>query len=176
MTPPTSWSQSMEQTPGYGATTSSGGVTTPSTSFGGMSGLVPPPPGISIWDPFQWKASVPEASHNPAVQTSRWEGRTAEGRYEQEGSGATGSSDGPSHPSATSTLPESTSNPWFSRRLRLQDWESPLTPQPPSLPPLTVGTLMYAGDRLPEAEMMAVSLPAIPEEDEKGPPSGRPIS
>ena len=39
-------------------TASSSGVTTPSTSLGGMSRLVPPPPGISIWDPFQWKAPV----------------------------------------------------------------------------------------------------------------------
>ena len=58
MTPPTSWSQIMEQTPGYGMTTSSGGVTTLSTSLGGMSRLVPPPPGISIWDPFQWNAPI----------------------------------------------------------------------------------------------------------------------
>ena len=58
MTPLTSWSQIMEQTPGYGTTASSGGVTTPSTSLGGMSRLVPPAPGISIWDPFQWKAPI----------------------------------------------------------------------------------------------------------------------
>ena len=58
MTPPTSWSQIMEQTLGYGTTASSGGVTTPSTSLGGMSGLVPPPPRISIWDPFPWKAPI----------------------------------------------------------------------------------------------------------------------
>ena len=58
MTPPTSWSQIMEQTPGYGMTTSSGGVATPSTPLGGMSGLVPPPPGISIWDPFPWKVPM----------------------------------------------------------------------------------------------------------------------
>ena len=57
-TPPTSWSQIMEQTLGYGMTASSSGVTTPSTSLGGMSGLVPPPPGISIWDPFPWKAPM----------------------------------------------------------------------------------------------------------------------
>ena len=48
----------MEQTPGYGMTTSSSGVATLSTSLGGMSGLVPTPPGISIWDPFQWKAPM----------------------------------------------------------------------------------------------------------------------
>ena len=58
LAPPASWSQIMEQTPGYGMTASSDGVTTPNTSLGGMSRLVPPPPGISIWDPFQWKAPI----------------------------------------------------------------------------------------------------------------------
>ena len=51
-TPLTSWSQIMERTPEYGMTTSSGGVSTLSTYLGGMSRLVPPPPGISIWDTF----------------------------------------------------------------------------------------------------------------------------
>ena len=60
LTPLTSWSQITEQTPGYGMTASSGGVTTPSTSLGGMSRLVPPPPGISIWDTFPWKAPIPQ--------------------------------------------------------------------------------------------------------------------
>ena len=41
-------------------TASSGGVTTPSTSWGGMSGLVLSPPGISIWDTFPWKAPTPQ--------------------------------------------------------------------------------------------------------------------
>ena len=49
LAPPTSWSQVMEPTLGYGATPSSGGVTTPNTSKGGMSGYVPPPPGITTW-------------------------------------------------------------------------------------------------------------------------------
>ena len=71
MTPPTSWSQIMEQTPGYGMTASSGGLA--STSLGGMSRLVPPPPGISIWDPFPWKALAPApapalACHDVAAQ------------------------------------------------------------------------------------------------------------
>ena len=60
MTSLTSWSQIMEQTPGYRTTASSGGVTTPSTSLGGMFGLVPPPPGISIWDTFPWEAPIPQ--------------------------------------------------------------------------------------------------------------------
>ena len=40
-------------------TASAGGVTTLSTSSSGMSGLVPPPQGVSIWDPFPWKAHIP---------------------------------------------------------------------------------------------------------------------
>ena len=35
----------------------------------------------------------------------------AKGHHEHEGSAGMGSSDGPSHPSAASTLPELTSNP-----------------------------------------------------------------
>ena len=54
-----SWSQILEQTPGYGTAASSAGVTTPSTSVGGMPGLVPPPPGLSIWNPFQGMAPTP---------------------------------------------------------------------------------------------------------------------
>ena len=55
LTPPTLWSQFMEQTPVYGATHSSYGVTALSTSRGGMSGYVPPLPGLSIWNmpPFE---------------------------------------------------------------------------------------------------------------------------
>ena len=59
LTPPTLWSQILEQTPGYGMTASTGGVTTPSTSSRSMSRLVPPPQGVSIWDPFPWKAPIP---------------------------------------------------------------------------------------------------------------------
>ena len=55
-TPPTLWSQILEQTPGYGMTAFASGVTTLSTS---SRGLVPPPPGASIWDPFPWKAPIP---------------------------------------------------------------------------------------------------------------------
>ena len=59
-TPLTSWSQITEQTPGYETTTSSGGVTTLSTSLGGMSRLVPPPPEVSIWDPLPWETPIPQ--------------------------------------------------------------------------------------------------------------------
>ena len=67
----------MEWTPGYGMTASSGGVTTLSTSLGGMSGLVLPPPGISIWDMFPWKAPIPQQpvtipSYRPPVVRGEW--------------------------------------------------------------------------------------------------------
>ena len=45
--PPASWSQIVEQTPGYGVITSSGGKTTPSTSVAGMPGYVVPPLGLT---------------------------------------------------------------------------------------------------------------------------------
>ena len=63
--PPTLWSQFVEQTPGYGVTSSSRGVTTPSTSIGGMPGYVAPPPGLtppdfSIWSMPPLEASLPK--------------------------------------------------------------------------------------------------------------------
>ena len=57
--PPMSWSQILEQTPGYGTAASFSGVTTLSTSLGGMPGLMPPPPGLSIWNPFQGMVPTP---------------------------------------------------------------------------------------------------------------------
>ena len=48
LAPPTLWSQIVQQAPGYGVTSSSGGVTDPSTSMGGMPGYVAPPPGLTL--------------------------------------------------------------------------------------------------------------------------------
>ena len=62
LTPPMLWSQIMEQTPGYGVTSSSVGVTTLSTSRGGMSGYVPPPPGISVWNMPPLEDAIPPGS------------------------------------------------------------------------------------------------------------------
>ena len=56
-------------------------------------------------------AYTPAADHKPTIQASCWEDRLAKGHAEQEGSAATGSSDGTNHTSATSTLLESTCNP-----------------------------------------------------------------
>ena len=77
LTPLTSWSQIMEQTPGYGMTASSSGVTTLSTYWGGMSRLVLPPPGISIWDMFLWKAPIPQQlvttlPYRPPIGRGEW--------------------------------------------------------------------------------------------------------
>ena len=60
LAPPMSWSQIAEQTPGYGVTASSGGVTTSSTSLGGMSEYVAPLPGLSIWSMSPLEASLPK--------------------------------------------------------------------------------------------------------------------
>ena len=47
LAPPTLRSQIVEQTPGCGLTSSSGGVTHPNTSMGDMPGYVAPPPGLT---------------------------------------------------------------------------------------------------------------------------------
>ena len=60
-TPPQLWSQIVEQTPGYGVTASSGGMTTPSTTAAGMSGYVAPPPGLPPIDFSSWRLPLPEA-------------------------------------------------------------------------------------------------------------------
>ena len=59
--PPPSWSQVVDQLPGYGATASSGGTTAPSTTAAGMSGYVPPPPGLPLIDFSNWRLPPPEA-------------------------------------------------------------------------------------------------------------------
>ena len=58
--PPVSWSQVVEQTPGHGVTTSSGGMTTPSTSVAGMPGYVVPPLGLTPPDFSSWSLPPPE--------------------------------------------------------------------------------------------------------------------
>ena len=77
LTPPMSWSQILEQIPGYGMTASAGGVTMPNTSSRGMSGLVLAPPGASIWDPFPWKAPIPpppgiSLPYRPPIGRADW--------------------------------------------------------------------------------------------------------
>ena len=62
LAPPTLWSQIVEQTPGYGLTSSSEGATTPSTSMGGMPGYVAPPSGLTPPDFSIWRMPPQEAS------------------------------------------------------------------------------------------------------------------
>ena len=59
--PPPSWSQVVEESPGYGATASSGGMTAPTTTAAGMPGYVPPPPGLPLIDFSNWRLLPPEA-------------------------------------------------------------------------------------------------------------------
>ena len=61
LVPPASWSRIVEQTPGYGVTASSGGMTTPSTSVARMPGYVAPPPGLTPPDFSSWSLPPPEA-------------------------------------------------------------------------------------------------------------------
>ena len=56
-----SWSQVVDQSPGYGATASSGGMTAPSPTPAGMSRYVPPPPGLPLIDFSNWRLPPPEA-------------------------------------------------------------------------------------------------------------------
>ena len=61
LVPPPSWSQGVEELPGYRATASSGGMTAPSTTAAGMSGYVPPPPDLPPIDFSNWRLPPPEA-------------------------------------------------------------------------------------------------------------------
>ena len=46
--PPLSWSQVVEELPGYGVTATSGDMMAPSTTAAGMSGYIPPPLGLPL--------------------------------------------------------------------------------------------------------------------------------
>ena len=65
LAPPMSWSQIVQQAPGYGMTSSSRGVTHLSTSMGGIPGYGAPPPGLtspdySIWSMPPLESSLPK--------------------------------------------------------------------------------------------------------------------
>ena len=70
--PPPSWSQVVGESPGCGVTASSGGMTDPSTTAAGMSGYLPPPPGLPPIDFSKWRLPPPEApaSRGPTAQPS----------------------------------------------------------------------------------------------------------
>ena len=93
--PPQSLSQIVEQTPGYGVTASSGGMTTPSTTVAGMSGYVAPPPGLTPPDFSSWRLLPPEAppiwgiTHSFTRPISHGEIHTSQGCSREAGSGTT---------------------------------------------------------------------------------------
>ena len=68
--PPTSWSQVVQQTQGYGVTSTSGGVTDPSTPMGGMPGYMAPPPGLTPPDFSIWSIPPPEVPLPPVLPAS----------------------------------------------------------------------------------------------------------
>ena len=70
LAPPMSWSQIGEQAPGYGLTSSSGGVINPCTSMGGMPGYVAPPPGLTPPDFSTWSIPPQEAPPPPGLPVS----------------------------------------------------------------------------------------------------------
>ena len=68
--PPQSWSQVVDQSPGYRVTASSGGMTSPSTTAAGMSRYVPPPPGLTPIDFSNWRLPPPEAPASRGLPTA----------------------------------------------------------------------------------------------------------
>ena len=59
LAPPTLWSQIVQQAQGYRVTSSSRGVTDPSTPMGGMPGYMAPPPGLTPPDFSTWSIPLP---------------------------------------------------------------------------------------------------------------------
>ena len=70
LAPPMSWSQIVQQASWYGVTSSSRGVTDPSTSMGGMPGYVVPPPGLTPPDFSIWSIPPQEAPPPPGLPIS----------------------------------------------------------------------------------------------------------
>ena len=68
--PPQSWSQVVDQSPEYGVTASSEGMTSPSTTAAGMSRYVPPPPGLTLIDFSNWGLPPPEAPASRGLPTA----------------------------------------------------------------------------------------------------------
>ena len=70
LAPPTSWSQIVQQAQGYGVTSTSGGVTNPSTPMGGMPGYMAPPPGLTPPDFSIWSIPPQEVPLPPGLPAS----------------------------------------------------------------------------------------------------------
>ena len=70
LAPPMSWSQIVQQTQGYGVTSTSGGATDLSTPMGGMPGYVVPPPGLTPPDFSSWSIPPLEVPPPPGLPAS----------------------------------------------------------------------------------------------------------
>ena len=68
--PSMSWSQIVQQTQGYGVTSTSGGSIDLSTPMGGMPGYVAPPPGLTPPDFSNWSIPLPEVPPPPGLPAS----------------------------------------------------------------------------------------------------------
>ena len=68
--PSTLWSQIVQQTQGYGVTSTSGGATDLSTPMGGMPGYVAPPPSLTPPDFSIWSIPLPEVPPPPGLPAS----------------------------------------------------------------------------------------------------------
>ena len=68
--PPKLWSQVVDESPQYGVTASSGGMTAPSTTAAGMSRYIPPPPGLPPIDFSNWRLPPPEAPASRGLPTA----------------------------------------------------------------------------------------------------------
>ena len=94
LAPSMSWSQVVQQTPGYGVTSTSGGATNMSTPVGGIPGYVAPPPGLTLtkflnleYTPSRGP-STPRATGIPITLASHGEDLATESCGEPAGSDA----------------------------------------------------------------------------------------
>ena len=115
--PPQWWSQRVEQTPRYGVTASSGGMTTPSTTVAGMSGYVAPPLGLTPPDFSSWRLPPPKAppiqgiTHSFTRPISHGEIHTSQGHGREAGSGTTSTVSKGSGPTCPDTAPSGAVHP-----------------------------------------------------------------
>ena len=172
--PSTSWSQVVQQAPGYGVTSSRRGVTNLSTSMGGMPGYVVPPPGLIPPDFSIWSIPPQEAPLPPGLLASLlyWPpmGRATQMRATIERHAQVlwaQALQAPlllrwCHPCASHSHPPGVrqqphTSRWCNCQVSLRGGESPSTPLPINFWPWAVKMLMVVGGREPKAEMITPS-------------------
>ena len=163
LVPPASWSQIVEQTPGYGVTTSSGGMTTPSTLVAGVPGYVAPPPGLTSPDLSIWSLppqEVPLPPRQPAPPLY-WPpmGRTSLLRAVMDQQAQMLWIPAPQAPTLQAPALRATA-PWASM-LSAPESQAPLPQAPQTLPPLHQ-PLLSSGSQLATPYQQAIQLPVKP--------------